>query len=521
MKYTDYPTLETAVLLAVLLGFCPDTRGQCEHTKLVASDGTTADRFGTGVALSGDGRIALIGAYTEDANGDHAGAAYVLYLKGKSWVEVQKLEPDDARPGQQFGRSVAITPDGSVAVIGAWTDDEGGWLTGAAYVFVNDGSFWTQQAKLTASDPLNGENFGISVDISNDGKTIIVGCYQYSKQFFHAGAAYVYQFVDSSKKWIEQTILTASDPETSDQFGVDVAISANGDTALVGAHKADGLGNDTGAAYVFVRILADLWLEQTKLFAPGNGLGRSVALSDDGKTALVGAPYSGSGRAHVFTNDGADWEYQTTLLPIDGYYNDDFGNAVALSLDGRSAAIGDRDDRSAGNNAGSAFFFSIEKDTNQWVQQRKFYSSDIAPGDTLGMSIAIAGATILVGAMKDTNKGGEEAGAAYIFDLTDQFTDCNDNTINDDCEILSGVDYDCNSNGIPDDCDIDDDDTGVPDDCEAIGDLNGDGSVGVSDLLILLANWGPCADCAACPADLNDDCSVGVADLLILLANWG
>ena len=54
-----------------------------------------------------------------------------------------------------------------------------------------------------------------------------------------------------------------------------------------------------------------------------------------------------------------------------------------------------------------------------------------------------------------------------------------------------------------------------------LSDLNGDGSVGAVDLLILLANWGPCGDCKDCPADLHDDCTVGVSDLLILLANWG
>ena len=53
------------------------------------------------------------------------------------------------------------------------------------------------------------------------------------------------------------------------------------------------------------------------------------------------------------------------------------------------------------------------------------------------------------------------------------------------------------------------------------GDLDGDGSVGVADLLILLANWGPCADCDNCPADIDGDCIVSIADLLILLANWG
>lgn len=56
---------------------------------------------------------------------------------------------------------------------------------------------------------------------------------------------------------------------------------------------------------------------------------------------------------------------------------------------------------------------------------------------------------------------------------------------------------------------------------DVVGDLDDDGAVGITDLLILLANWGPCADCNDCAADLNGDCNVGIADLLILLANWG
>ena len=54
-----------------------------------------------------------------------------------------------------------------------------------------------------------------------------------------------------------------------------------------------------------------------------------------------------------------------------------------------------------------------------------------------------------------------------------------------------------------------------------IGDLNGDGTVGAADLLILLASWGPCDDCNDCPADLDGNCTVGAIDLLILLVNWG
>ena len=105
--------------------------------------------------------------------------------------------------------------------------------------------------------------------------------------------------------------------------------------------------------------------------------------------------------------------------------------------------------------------------------------------------------------------------------------DCNGNGIGDTEDLANGDSADCNDNGIPDECEIaagtlpDKDGNGIPDECEIPGDIDGDGMVGVSDLLLLLAAWGLCADCDNCPADLNGDCTVGIADLLILLANWG
>ena len=89
--------------------------------------------------------------------------------------------------------------------------------------------------------------------------------------------------------------------------------------------------------------------------------------------------------------------------------------------------------------------------------------------------------------------------------------DCNLNLLPDSCDIANGTSKDSNGNGIPDECEP----PGIP------GDIDGDGAIGLSDLLILLASWGPCADCGDCPADLDGDCTVGLSDLLILLANWG
>ncbi|MCA9290751.1 MAG: hypothetical protein KDA25_06460 [Phycisphaerales bacterium] len=102
--------------------------------------------------------------------------------------------------------------------------------------------------------------------------------------------------------------------------------------------------------------------------------------------------------------------------------------------------------------------------------------------------------------------------------------DCNGNGTPDECDIAAGTALDCNGNGVPDACDIDagilhdDDASGVADECEAIGDLDGDGSVGATDLAILLGGWGSCRNC---PADLDGDGAIGPADLAILLGNWG
>jgi len=127
------------------------------------------------------------------------------------------------------------------------------------------------------------------------------------------------------------------------------------------------------------------------------------------------------------------------------------------------------------------------------------------------------------------------------------FSDCYDGGFAAGCEMMdfdgsSAIDlddfdaflavysqplYDCDANGVLDlmdmllDPGVDLDGSGVPDTCEAQGDLDGDGLVGILDLLAMLATWGACTDCGACPADMDGDCAVGITDFLALLGNWG
>jgi len=152
--------------------------------------------------------------------------------------------------------------------------------------------------KLVASDPASGDNFGSSVALSGDGNTALIGAYNKTVNGrMQAGAAYVFVRPSGGTTWTQQQELTASDTASNDQFGSPVALSGDGNTALIGAHNKTVNGSCcAGAAYVFVRPSGGAtWSQQQELTASdaagSDGFGSSVALSDDGNTALIGAPY--------------------------------------------------------------------------------------------------------------------------------------------------------------------------------------------------------------------------------------
>ena len=108
-----------------------------EQTKLTASDGATGDNFGWSVAVSGDGNSVVIGARYDDDRGSNSGSAYVFTRSGSSWTQQAKLTASDGAASDNFGWSVAVSGDGSTAVIGAHGDDDRGDGSGSAYIFTS------------------------------------------------------------------------------------------------------------------------------------------------------------------------------------------------------------------------------------------------------------------------------------------------------------------------------------------------------------------------------------------------
>jgi hypothetical protein len=261
-----------------------------EQAALTASDPAEGDIFGWSVAIDGD--TVVVGASYDDDNGLDSGSAYVFTRSGTRWSQEAKLTASDGASGDWFGDSVAI--GGDTVVVGSPYHDTSSTDTGSAYVFTRSGTTWSQQAKLTASDAAADDALGGSVSI--DGDTIIAGAYGANS----TGAAYA--FTRSGTTWSQQAKLTASDGGNHDQFGLSVAIQD--DIAVIGARLDDDNGGDSGSTYIFVRS-GTSWSETDKILASDGAaydwFGYAVSLDDD--TAVIGAYKDDTftGSAYVFT----------------------------------------------------------------------------------------------------------------------------------------------------------------------------------------------------------------------------
>ena len=216
-------------------------------------------------------------------------------------------------------------------------------------------------------------------------------------------------------QWNEQVKLTASDGGADDWFGFSVALS--GHTALVGV-PLDELGEETDAGSVYVyRWDGNRWVELAKLTASDGEaddlFGINVALRGD--TALVGAylddvgGVTDAGSVYVYHWDGTQWVEQAKLTASDGEGFDNFGVSVALS--GNTILVG----AVFGENtdAGSAYVFRW--DGSQWVEEAKLTTSDGEASDNFGASVALKEGTALVGTWLDDVGDNPDAGSVYVY----------------------------------------------------------------------------------------------------------
>jgi hypothetical protein len=360
--------------------------------KLTGKEELKEGLLGYSVALSANGDTALIGAAYDEKQ---AGAAYVFTRSGESWSQQARLVATGESGEGHFGDSVALSANGNTALIGAPNDNSS---VGAAWIFTRTGEKWKQAQELTGHGESGEGVFGRGVALSAEGTTAIVG----GPLSGSTGGAWV--FTHEPEKWGQQgEALTVGGV---DGLGESVALSANGNTALVGAPLANAV---TGGAYVFTRSDGN-WSEQSQLTgsneAGGGEFGVSVALSGDGNTALVGA-YFGSA-AWVFTRSEEKWSQQEKLTTGEGSEEFYFGKSVALATDGVAALVGGYDYEGKG----AAWAFTRSGSSWSHLGGKITGEGESADGG-FGFSVALSegGYTALVG----SPFGNEKLGAGWVF----------------------------------------------------------------------------------------------------------
>ena len=314
-----------------------------QQVYLKASNTGGNDQFGSAVEISGDGNSLIVGAAFEDSsaigiNGDeldnstsNSGAVYVFVRSSTgTWSQQAYIKASNSGDSDEFGFAVSMSDDGNTIVVGARLEasfatgingienNNGLNLSGAAYVFVRSStdSTWSQQAYIKASNSGMIDEFGTAVTMSSNGNTIVIGAPfersiatgingdQLDDEAFGAGAAYV--FVRSSAgSWSQQAYLKASNTDADDQFGMAVSVSDDGNTLIVGARDEDsnatGINGDetansaadAGAVYVFVRSSTGTWSQRSYIKASNtetnDQFGDVLSISGDGKTLAIGS----------------------------------------------------------------------------------------------------------------------------------------------------------------------------------------------------------------------------------------
>jgi len=385
-----------------------------EQAKLLASDGAAGDYFGVRVSVSGD--YAIVTADWDDDKGSGSGSAYAFKYEGGSWVQKDKLLASDGAAGDHFGGG-AVSISGDYAILGAIWDDDKGSRSGSAYIFKRESENWAEETKLTPSDGAAYDEFGYSVVIS--GNYAVVGAKEGNGNEVDSGCAYVFKY--DGTNWTQQAKLTASDGAANDRFG---RLSMEGNHIVIGAEFDDDNGTNSGSAYIF-EMPPGGWVDTTetaKLTALDGSAGDSFGaiVSMNGDYVIVGAYYgdgneADAGSAYIFKYDGTNWTEQAKLTASDGEAGDFFGYSVSVS--GNYAIVGAVYDDDNGSNSGSAYVF--KREGTDWIEQTKLTASDGSATDYFGISVAVSANHVVVGAYYDDDNG-SNSGSAYVFENTCQ-----------------------------------------------------------------------------------------------------
>ena len=379
---------ETATGSGAVYVFSKESGSWKQDAYIKASNASSYDYFGMSLSVSGDGTVIAVGAplesnssqgivdltagavITDDEDSEYSGAVYLYELIEDEWVETTYIKASNAESADYFGWQVELNDDGTVMAISAcysdsssdvyiasgtdFTDDNSMEDSGSVYVFTSSDSGWEQAAYIKPSNIEEGDYFGYTMSMSDDGTLLAVNSLREDNSASgvtdlsggvtvidetgfaeHSGAVYLFSY--EAEEWVETAYIKASNTEEKDYFGRTLALSSDGTALAVGAHWEDNslagiqLGDVTeddetldnaGAVYLFSNIDGS-WQQRAYIKASNpeseDYFGQFVALSSDGSVLAVGAYGEDNSISGIIT-DGSETEDYGTLSKVGAVY---------------------------------------------------------------------------------------------------------------------------------------------------------------------------------------------------------
>ncbi|MEL7533826.1 MAG: FG-GAP repeat protein, partial [Bacteroidota bacterium] len=314
------------------------------------------DNFGWSVAMDQSGKTIAVGAPLFDSD---FGQVRVYHEFGGVWTQLGN-DIDGTEIGQQFGFSLSLSADGKTLALGGLSGSPN-TLGGHARVYKLLGGQWVQQGATLLADA-NGDQFGFSLDLSGNGNRLVVGARNNNGNGSEAGHVRVFELQNNA--WVQLGDDLEGDM-ADDRLGTSVSINADGTIIAASTPQNDAGGTNAGQVRVW-QWQTDNWVQlgsDILGFGPAELFGSSIALSDDGLSFVAAAPGhdhgNGFGSVRVYTFDNSSWT-QVGNDMRGSSITEAFGQAVGINGDGDRVAIGTQSADDIATSSGRVDVFSLE-----------------------------------------------------------------------------------------------------------------------------------------------------------------
>jgi hypothetical protein len=399
------------------------------YTELSDPAPSVGGEFGRSVTLTADGNTALVG---EPSQSSGTGNVFEYTQSGGAWLASSStVTASDSVTGDQFGSAVALSPDGSVAVVGAPGATVGTTTqAGKIYVFTQSAGVWTQVAEISNPQPVTGGEFGSAVSVANNGSSFIVSAPSNGTNF--QGAAYIYN--QSGSSWTQATSMTGLSADAFLGY-TQVAMNQAGTEAAVGEPDNTFMSAGKTVHQPFVLVYANngsgIWTLQKQIFSPGGnvndqfGQGVLSFSATANPSLLIGAPGTFTinsqyvtGAGYLYTYSSGSWSAPTTftIVGTSSARTGSLGTAGALTPDGSALTLS-APNGNASHTAGGGVAYQWTKTGSTWSTSPTLFSAaDTGQSDSFGYALAQSAANHpFIGAPSHVIGGLNQAGTAYGF----------------------------------------------------------------------------------------------------------